>query len=225
MMAFIVLNHLIDNIFFLSKVDKLELVTNALTSLMQAQPALLDTIPAMGHIQSYVNNLSNRRHEVIPKSCLQIMRQLSENRMCIESMIGCKYLLTQIFFVIKTYETLTDISCETLSKLFQIDSIDELVNQAIKTQLIHHLLKLLDSTQSQYNSSTKAQIVQILKHMLKSNAYGQQVNELLDKSNVWSEYRDQKHDLFITNSQVSGYLTGRALLFVYIISNLILFLN
>jgi DnaJ family protein C protein 13 len=126
-------------------------------------------------------------------------------------MIGCKYLLTQIFFVIKTYETLTDISCETLSKLFQIDTIDELVNQAIKTELIHYLLKLLDSNQSQHTSSTKAQVVQILKHMLKSGAYGQQVNELLDKSMVWSEFRDQKHDLFISNSQIAGYLTGNAL--------------
>ena len=191
------------------------MVTNALTCLLQAQPALLDSIPAMGHIQSYVNNLSNRRHEVIPKSCLQIMRQLCENRTCVESMIGCEYLLTQIFFVIKTHESLTDICCETLNKLFQIDSIDQLVNQAIKTQLIHHLLKLLDSTQSQYNSSTKAQIVQILKHMLKSSAYGQQVNDLLDSSNVWSEYRDQKHDLFITNSQISGYLTGKTSLCLF----------
>ncbi|CAG2170123.1 unnamed protein product, partial [Oppiella nova] len=191
-----------------TQVDKLDLVTHAVTCLLQAQTALLDSVPAMGHIQSFVNNLSNRRHECIPRSCLHILRQFTENRTCIESMIGCKYLLTQIFFVIKTYETLTDISCETLSKLFQIDTIDELVNQAIKTELIHHLLKLLDSNQSQHTSSTKAQVVQILKHMLKSGAYGQQVNELLDKSMVWSEFRDQKHDLFISNSQIAGYLTG-----------------
>ena len=170
----------------------------------------MDSVPAMGHIQSFVNNLSNRRHEAIPRGCLQILRQLCDNRSCIESMIACKYLLTQIFFVIKTHESLTDVSCETLSKLFQIDSIDDLVNQAIKTELIHYLLKLLDSNQSQHKSSTKAQIVQILKHMLKSNAYGPQVNELLDRSSVWSEYRDQKHDLFISNSQMSGYLTGKA---------------
>ncbi|XP_054167917.1 dnaJ homolog subfamily C member 13-like [Oppia nitens] len=191
-----------------TQVEKLELVTNALTCLLQTQSALLDSVPAMGHIQAFVNNLSNRRHESIPKSCLQILRQMSENKTCIESMISCKYLLTQIYFVIKTYETLTCISCETLSKLFEIDSIDELVSQAIKIELIHYLLKLLDTKQSQHNSSTKAQIVQILKSMLKSNAFGQQVNDLLDKSVVWSEYRDQKHDLFITNTQISGYLTG-----------------
>jgi DnaJ family protein C protein 13 len=178
-----------------------------LTCLLQAQPALLDSVPAMGHIQGFVNQLSNKKHELIPKSCLLILRQFAENRTCIESMIECKYLLTQIFFVIKTYESFTDIACEAMSKLFQIEN-DELVHQAIKTDLIQHLLQLLDSNQSIHNSSTKAQIVQILKLMLRSAVYGQQVNALLEKSNIWSEYRDQKHDLFISNSTFSGYLTG-----------------
>ena len=35
-----------------------------------------------------------------------------------------------------------------------------------------------------------------------------QVNELLDGSKVWSAYKDQKHDLFITNNPTAGYLTG-----------------
>jgi len=170
----------------------------------------------MGHIQGFVNQLSNKRHEIVPKSCLLILRQFAENRLCIDSMIECKYLLTQIFFVIKTYETLTEIACEALSKMFQIDN-DELVHQAIKTEFIQHLLKLLDSNQSVHNSSTKAQIVQILKHMVKNAVYGQQVNALLEKSNVWSEYRDQKHDLLISNSTFSGYLTGNYLIYMLLL--------
>lgn len=35
-----------------------------------------------------------------------------------------------------------------------------------------------------------------------------QIRELLDASNVWSAYKDQKHDLFLTQSTVAGYLTG-----------------
>ena len=35
-----------------------------------------------------------------------------------------------------------------------------------------------------------------------------QVAELLDKSTVWKAYKDQKHDLFLTDTSVSGYLTG-----------------
>lgn len=38
--------------------------------------------------------------------------------------------------------------------------------------------------------------------------YITQILEVLDKSPVWSAYKDQKHDLFLTNTTVSGYLTG-----------------
>ena len=32
--------------------------------------------------------------------------------------------------------------------------------------------------------------------------------EILDKSEVWTSYKDQKHDLFISDRNVAGYLTG-----------------
>lgn len=31
---------------------------------------------------------------------------------------------------------------------------------------------------------------------------------MLEASPVWSAYRDQKHDLFISSAPVAGYLTG-----------------
>ena len=35
-----------------------------------------------------------------------------------------------------------------------------------------------------------------------------QVNTLLEESTVWNEYKEQKHDLFLTSTQTAGYLTG-----------------
>lgn len=37
-----------------------------------------------------------------------------------------------------------------------------------------------------------------------------QITELLEKSPVWSAYKDQKHDLFISDAPIAGYLTGPA---------------
>ena len=31
---------------------------------------------------------------------------------------------------------------------------------------------------------------------------------MLDASSVWKAYKDQKHDLFLTEATISGYLTG-----------------
>lgn len=190
------------------KTKNLELVTNALICLLQAQPALLALIPAMGHIPGFINNLSNVRNESIPKSCLSILHQLADSPPCIDSMVQSKSILSQIYLSIKTYDTLIDVACETLDKLFKTDN-EELVHQAIKVELIQYLLNLLDSNKSIHSSSTKAHIVQVLKSMLNNSTYGQQVNAVLNNSSVWSEYKDQRHDLFITNTTFAGYITGK----------------
>lgn len=57
-------------------------------------------------------------------------------------------------------------------------------------------------------TQVKAQIVAALKAMNSNLQYGDQVSHLLNSNPIWAEYRDQKHDLFITDSNVRGYLTG-----------------
>lgn len=39
-------------------------------------------------------------------------------------------------------------------------------------------------------------------------SYGDKVSQLLNSNQIWAEFRDQKHDLFITDTNVRGYLTG-----------------
>ena len=38
--------------------------------------------------------------------------------------------------------------------------------------------------------------------------HSHKITEMLEASPVWSAYKDQKHDLFISDTPVSGYLTG-----------------
>ena len=35
-----------------------------------------------------------------------------------------------------------------------------------------------------------------------------QVTSILEKFPVWKEFKDQKHDLFLTDRPISGYITG-----------------
>lgn len=55
----------------------------------------------------------------------------------------------------------------------------------------------------------KAQIVAALKAMTHNLSYGDKVSQLLNSNHIWAEFRDQKHDLFITDTNVRGYLTGK----------------
>lgn len=48
----------------------------------------------------------------------------------------------------------------------------------------------------------------MLCHSLPSYVQILQVNEILSRSSVWSAFKDQKHDLFISETQTAGYLTG-----------------
>lgn len=35
-----------------------------------------------------------------------------------------------------------------------------------------------------------------------------QINDILEASSIWRQYKHQKHDLFLNDSSVAGYLTG-----------------
>lgn len=68
---------------------------------------------------------------------------------------------------------------------------------------------MLDSRiEAENPSMIKAQIVAALKAMTHNLNYGERVSHILNSSSVWSEFKDQKHDLFITDSNIRGYLTG-----------------
>ena len=183
----------------------MELITKALSNLLAAQPALLEMVPIMGHIQGFVKNLASTRKQV-SKSSLVILRHLSNNRQCSISIMNQTSTLSNIMAAIQTDTEMTAVACETLNKLFQLE-MDSFVHQAIQSQLIPFLLKLLDAGPSSLPSSTKAIIVQVLKSMECNETYGEQIQGMLNKSGVWSEFRDQKHDLFISNQGAPMYLT------------------
>lgn len=85
-----------------------------------------------------------------------------------------------------------------------------LFTQALDAEMVPYLLNILEGRLDivENPATTKAQIVKALKAMTKSLLLGEKVNAILEKSSVWAEYKDQRHDLFITNNTSSGYLTG-----------------
>ena len=88
---------------------------------------------------------------------------------------------------------------------------DSLIRQSLECQLIPYLIALLDSRLVLANNPAmvKAQIVATLKAMSANLTYGDRVTHLLNQYPIWAEYRDQKHDLFITDTDVRGYLMGK----------------
>lgn len=202
-----------------SKIDqpKLEIVTVGLKNLLSAQPALLELIPAMGHVQSIIAAIYSRsnKNEFVSKSCLTILSELGSSRSCVDNMSSKDTLLAEIKASMTNYQDTTDIACFGLRKIYEFSAVnDRIVQQALEANFIIHLLDVLNSNHS---AQTRALIVKVLKSMTKNQTYGQQVETILSKSKTWSEYSDQKHDLFISNepslvaiaaptANIAGYL-------------------
>lgn len=197
--------------------DKLEAVTIAIKNLLSAQPALLDLIPPMGHVPSIVAATYSRsnKSEFVAKSCLTILSELGSSRSCVDNLSSSDTFLVEIKSAMSNYPSTIDIACYGLRKIYEFSPVnDRIVQQALESNFIIHLLDVINSNQT---AQTRALIVKVLKSMTKNQTYGQQVETILSKSKTWSEYSDQKHDLFITNepslvaisaptANIAGYL-------------------
>ena len=133
----------------------------------------------------------------------------------------------------RTRRDMVGLACDTLYRLFSRDS-EPLVQRALDAKLVQYLLTLLGGglesgnpaavtsppgnpppspalrLESDNPAAVKAQIVKALRAVSRSLQYGEQVSAILNRSPAWPEYRDQKHDLFITGSNTAGYLTAGA---------------
>ncbi|XP_029728722.2 dnaJ homolog subfamily C member 13 isoform X2 [Aedes albopictus] len=198
------LDFIVDNISR-NGVDKniLDISTTALVLLLNAQPNLADSVPVLGHIPKFFRQLS-----VQPKSALTVLHQLSLSEICVSAISQTDCILA-LKSCMESHRELVATSCETLSRLFKCQH-DSLIRQSLECQLIPYLLGLLESRiEATTNPAmVKAQIVAALKAMTSNLTYGDRVAHILNQNPVWAEYRDQKHDLFITDTNVRGYLTG-----------------
>ncbi|OCT75945.1 dnaJ homolog subfamily C member 13 isoform X1 [Xenopus laevis] len=188
--------------------ETLETVTTATVCLFGAQPQLMDQVPPLGHLPKILQAMSHKNNAV-PKCAIRVIHILTDNELCVRSMASLD-TIGPLMSGMKKRSDMIGFACEALNRMFQREQT-ELVAQALKVDLVPYLLRLLEGQgleNLESPAATKAQIVKALKSMTRSLQYGEQVNEILTRSSVWSAFKDQKHDLFISESQTAGYLTG-----------------
>ncbi|XP_072047448.1 dnaJ homolog subfamily C member 13-like isoform X2 [Amphiura filiformis] len=187
--------------------DTLETVTSAVVALFNAQPALAEQVPQLGHLPTIMKSM-RAKNDAIPRASILVVGSLVQSEGCIRSMANLE-TIGPLIAGMKARQDMIAVACETLHKMFQKD-YPELVEQALDSDLVPYLLKLLEDglTGLENPASTKAQIVKSLKAMQMCLQHGERVTQLLEKSTVWSAYKDQKHDLFLADTNIAGYLTG-----------------
>ncbi|XP_064489524.1 dnaJ homolog subfamily C member 13-like [Ornithodoros turicata] len=186
-----------------SPVDEttLDLLTQAVLGVLQSQPLLRDRLPEMGHFPQLVTALSNP--QTAPFS-LQLLHEVAHSQVCVQALCQTD-CMSAVGQALRACPEMGEVACKALNTLFDPDRhCPALVNQALKGGLVEQLLQLLGLPTT--SATTKAHIVQTLKSMATDLGSGDQVNILLGQSKVWSDYKDQKHDLFVTPTAAAGYL-------------------
>ncbi|XP_012285401.1 dnaJ homolog subfamily C member 13 isoform X2 [Orussus abietinus] len=189
--------------------DLLELTTQALVSLLQAQPSLADQVPSLGHIPRLCRQMATLNSQPpVYKAAILIMHQLATSEICISSICQTE-CISPLKHAMQSRRDMLAVACETLNRLFSTNE-DRLIKQALEAEMVPYLLNILEGRLDviENPATTKAQIVKALKAMSRSLLLGEKVSAILEKSSIWAEYKDQRHDLFISNTTSSGYLTA-----------------
>ncbi|ESO09053.1 hypothetical protein HELRODRAFT_156562 [Helobdella robusta] len=187
--------------------ESLETVTTALTLFLNVQSSMLDQVPQLGHIPKlFTSMLSNQN--AVPASAMKIVQQLSNSQVCIRSMSQTESM-RPMKVAMKGRRDVVGVACDALMKMFSCPD-DDLIEQILKAEMIPFLLGYLQTGLEglDNSSSVKAQIVKGIKSLLTNAKYTEQLMDILEKSVIWKDYKDQKHDLFLADNPCAGYLTG-----------------
>lgn len=181
------------------KDDQLEMVGSALSMLLSTHAHLCDSLPPMGYMNKVLQSIQSDK-PVFKKIGLLVLRSITCSNACLEALTQLDTVQSIVNGMKQRSIDTVPVVCEALNYLFAA-KMSELVNQALKSGIIPILLDLLRCGQADLGpspSSVKANIVQALQYMSQDETHGQEVDNILSRSEVWKQYRDQvKHWSFL----------------------------
>ncbi|XP_047308725.1 dnaJ homolog subfamily C GRV2-like [Impatiens glandulifera] len=161
--------------------------------------------------------------ERVRLSCLRVLHQLAASTTCAEAMattsVGTPQVVPLLMKAIG-WPGGSILALETLKRVVVAGNRarDALVAQGLKAGLVEVLLALLDwraggrsglCSQMKWSESEasigRVLAIEVLHAFATEGAHCAKVREILNASDVWGAYKDQKHDLFLpSNAQLSA---------------------
>ncbi|XP_024029794.1 dnaJ homolog subfamily C GRV2 isoform X1 [Morus notabilis] len=160
--------------------------------------------------------------ERVRLSCLRVLHQLAASTTCAEAMAATSAGTPQVVPLLMKaigWQGGSILALETLKRVVVAGNRarDALVAQGLKVGLVEVLLGLLDwraggknglCSQMKWNESEssigRVLAIEVLHAFATEGAHCTKVRDILDASDVWSAYKDQKHDLFLPSSAQSA---------------------
>ncbi|KAG9152930.1 hypothetical protein Leryth_012550 [Lithospermum erythrorhizon] len=160
--------------------------------------------------------------ERVRLSCLRVLHQLAASTTCAEAMAATSAGTPQVVPLLMKaigWQGGSILALETLKRVVAAGNRarDALVAQGLKVGLVEVLLGLLDwkaggrnglCSQMKWNESEasigRVLAIEVLHAFASEGGHCNKVREILDSSDVWSAYKDQRHDLFLPSSAQSA---------------------
>ncbi|KAK6941565.1 GYF domain 2 [Dillenia turbinata] len=160
--------------------------------------------------------------ERVRLSCLRVLHQLAASTTCAEAMAATSVGTPQVVPLLMKaigWQGGSILALETLKRVVVAGNRarDALVAQGLKVGLVEVLLGLLDwraggrnglCSQMKWNESEasigRVLAIEVLHAFASEGAHCTKVREILNASDVWSAYKDQKHDLFLPSNAQSA---------------------
>ncbi|KAH0456168.1 hypothetical protein IEQ34_014075 [Dendrobium chrysotoxum] len=155
-------------------------------------------------------------------SCLRVLHQLASSTTCAEAMAATSAGTPQVVPLLMKaigWQGGSILALETLKRVVVAGNRarDALVAQGLKVGLVEVLLGILDwraggrhglCTQMKWSESEasigRVLAVEVLHAFATDGAHCVKVREILNASDVWSAYKDQRHDLFLPSNAQSA---------------------
>ncbi|KAL4328983.1 dnaJ homolog subfamily C GRV2 isoform X1 [Arachis hypogaea] len=160
--------------------------------------------------------------ERVRLSCLRVLHQLAASTTCAEAMAATSVGTPQVVPLLMKaigWQGGSILALETLKRVVVAGNRarDALVAQGLKVGLVEVLLGLLDwraggrngfCSQMNWNESEasigRVLAIEVLHAFATEGAHCTKVREILNNSDVWSAYKDQRHDLFLPSNAQSA---------------------
>nr|GMD83332.1 DnaJ homolog subfamily C GRV2 isoform X1 [Ipomoea batatas] len=160
--------------------------------------------------------------ELVRLSCLRVLHQLAASTTCAEAMAATSAGTPQVVPLLMKaigWQGGSILALETLKRVVSAGNRarDALVAQGLKAGLVDILLALLDwraggrnglCSQMKWNESEasigRVLAIEVLHAFAAEGAHCMKVRDILNASDVWSAYKNQKHDLFLPSNAQSA---------------------
>jgi len=189
------------------------MLVSGIVCITKSRPTLADHISTLGYIPRMVTLLLDAQGEVRlvkETAIMRLLHELSVSEKCVERFASVPAAFESLMKVIRPLPHPLAFCLDTMKLLLEknLRVHPSIVPQALEAKAIPFLLGLLEGTSIEHvddPGAAKVHAIGCLQMMARSGSYGEQVTLVLDQSPVWTRYKNQKHDLFISRQQKKDY--------------------